>query len=108
MLGLSTKGNYKDGCMQDVHWPSGGVGYFPTYTLGAIAAAQFQAALSREVPNIEDQIAQGNLSTINNWLKQNIWSQGSLHGMQDLMSRATGKPLDVTDFKAHLEKRYLA
>ncbi|MCL4108900.1 UNVERIFIED_CONTAM: hypothetical protein GTU68_008095 [Idotea baltica] len=108
MLGLSTEGNFKDGCMQDVHWPSGGVGYFPTYTLGAIAAAQFKAALRRDIPTVESQIGKGDLSATKTWLQENIWSQGSLHPMQDLMSRATGSKLNVADFKAHLKQRYLA
>ncbi|MBE9537486.1 MAG: carboxypeptidase M32 [Proteobacteria bacterium] len=107
LLGLSTTGDYKDGCMQDVHWPSAGVGYFPTYTLGAIAAAQMKAALLRAAPDIDTQIARGDLSTTMNWLRDNIWSQGSLYGMQELMTNATGKALDVSDFKSHLKARYL-
>jgi carboxypeptidase Taq len=107
LLGLSTAGNYKDGCMQDVHWPSAGVGYFPTYTLGAIAAAQLKAALTKDVPDVDRQVARGDLSSIMTWLKDNVWSQGSLYGMQDLMARATGKTLSVDDFKSHLKKRYL-
>ena len=107
LLGLSTAGDYRDGCMQDVHWPSGGVGYFPTYTLGAIAAAQLKAALLRAVPDIDQQIARGELAMVMSWLRDNIWSRGSLYGMQELMTRATGKPLDVSDFKTHLKARYL-
>ncbi len=107
MLGLSTAGDYKDGCMQDVHWPSASIGYFPTYTLGAIAAAQFKAAIDRDIPGVDAQIASGDLSATKAWLKDKIWSQGSLYGMQDLMIRATGKALDVGDFKAHLQRRYL-
>ena len=107
LLGLSTEGDFKDGCMQDVHWPSAGVGYFPTYTLGAIAAAQLKAALQRAVPDVDSQIARGDLFSTMTWLKDNIWSQGSLYGMQELMTRATGKALDVNDFKNHLKKRYL-
>jgi carboxypeptidase Taq len=107
LLGLSTAGNYKDGCMQDVHWPSAGVGYFPTYTLGAIAAAQLKAALTKDVPDVDRQVARGDLSSIMSWLKNKIWSQGSLYGMQDLMTQATGKTLCVDDFKNHLKNRYL-
>lgn len=106
-LGLTTAGDYKDGCMQDVHWPSAGVGYFPTYTLGAIAAAQLKAALRKEIPDVDGQIARGDLSSTKGWLKDKIWSQGSLYGMQELMIRATGKALDVNDFKNHLHQRYL-
>jgi carboxypeptidase Taq len=107
MLGLSTAGNFRDGCMQDVHWPSGGVGYFPTYTLGAIAAAQFKAAMLRDIPAVEQQIAEGDFVAMKTWLRDKIWSQGSRYDMQDLMVQATGKPLDVEDFKSHLNRRYL-
>lgn len=108
MLGISTAGNYKDGCMQDVHWPSAGIGYFPTYTLGAIAAAQFKAAMLTQLPELESQIRQGDFSQMKGWLNKNIWSQGSRYEMQELMVQATGKPLDVSDFKTHLENRYLS
>jgi carboxypeptidase Taq len=107
LLGLTTAGNYKDGCMQDVHWPSAGIGYFPTYTLGAITAAQLKASLLREIPEMSDQIGRGDLAPTMAWLKTNIWSQGSLQGMQELLTTVTGKALDVEDFKAHLSKRYL-
>ncbi|MFK8049983.1 MAG: carboxypeptidase M32 [Halioglobus sp.] len=107
MLGLSTVGNYKDGCMQDVHWPSGGIGYFPTYTLGAIAAAQFKSAMLSQIPDLESQIRRGEFSEMKDWLNDKVWSQGSRYEMQELMVHATGKPLDVTDFKKHLEHRYL-
>jgi carboxypeptidase Taq len=107
MLGLSTAGNFRDGCMQDVHWPSGGVGYFPTYTLGAIAAAQFKAAMLRDIPTVEQQIAIGDFTVMKTWLREKIWSQGSRYEMQALMVQATGKPLGVEDFKTHLNRRYL-
>ena len=107
LLGLSTAGNYKDGCMQDVHWPSAGIGYFPTYTLGAITAAQLKASLVQEIPDMGDQIARGDLAPTMAWLKTKIWSQGSLQGMQELLKTVTGKTLDAEDFKAHLSKRYL-
>lgn len=108
MLGLSTAGNYKDGCMQDVHWPSAGIGYFPTYTLGAIAAAQFKAAMLSQLSDLESQIRRGEFSEMKAWLNDKVWSQGSRYEMQELMVQATGKPLDVADFKRHLESRYLS
>ena len=108
LLGLSTAGNYADGCMQDVHWPSGGIGYFPTYTLGAIAAAQFKAAMVADLPDVEAHIARGDFGPVRDWLDRKVWSQGSRFEMQELMIHATGKPLDAADFKTHLQARYLA
>jgi carboxypeptidase Taq len=107
MLGLSTDGNYKDGCLQDVHWPAGLFGYFPTYTLGAIAAAQLFAAARRALPGVEGQIARGELGPLNDWLRERVWSRGSLLETEALMKEATGEPLGATAFKRHLEARYL-
>jgi carboxypeptidase Taq len=106
LLGLSTKGDYRNGCMQDVHWPSGGIGYFPTYTLGAIMAAQLMAAMTAELGDLEERLARGDLSPVKAWLEEKIWSQGSRFELQELLQRATGKPLDAGDFKAHILSRY--
>jgi carboxypeptidase Taq len=107
LLHLSTKDDYRDGCMQDVHWPAGAFGYFPTYTLGAMTAAQLYEAAVRAHPSIPSMIEQGNFTTINAWLKDTIWSKASLLTTQELMHEATGKSLDPADFKRHLERRYL-
>lgn len=58
-LGLSTIGNYRNGCMQDIHWTDGGFGYFPSYTLGAMYAAQLFSAANRALPDLNQSIAQG-------------------------------------------------
>lgn len=105
-LGLSTLGNDKDGCMQDVHWPSGAFGYFPAYTFGAVIAAQLFAKLKNENPSAPNQVAQGEFSSIQNWLSRNVWSQGALLNTPDLVKAAAG-PLTAKDFQQHLIKRYL-
>lgn len=106
-LGLSTAGNFKDGPMQDVHWPSGAFGYFPSYTLGAMMAAQQWAAVERAVPGASAQIAKGDFSAINAWRKENIWSKASMFSTPDIMRQATGEPLNAKYFEAHLRQRYL-
>jgi carboxypeptidase Taq len=106
-LGLSTEGNYKDGPMQDVHWPSGAFGYFPSYTLGAMMAAQQWAAVGRANPQAPAQIAKGDFSAINDWRRQNIWSKASKLSTPEIMRQATGEPLAATYFEAHLKQRYL-
>ncbi|MCB1198607.1 MAG: carboxypeptidase M32 [Deltaproteobacteria bacterium] len=105
-LGLSTLGNDKDGCMQDIHWSYGALGYFPTYTLGAMAAAQLFQSACKKHPNIPDEIAKGQFSTIRTWLAHNIWLQASLQNTDDLMIAATGKPLQASFFIEHLQTRY--
>ncbi|MFD1945149.1 carboxypeptidase M32 [Paradevosia shaoguanensis] len=105
-LGLSTLDNPKDGPMQDVHWPGGAFGYFPSYTLGALMAAQQWAALEKAVPTVRDDIRQGNFAPLNDWRRENIWLQGSRWSTPELMERATGEALNADYFIAHLKKRY--
>lgn len=107
-LGLSTAGNFKDGPMQDVHWPSGAFGYFPSYTLGAMMAAQQWAAVERAVPDAPAQIARGDFTAINGWRKENIWSKASMLSTPEIMRQATGEPLNAKYFEAHLTNRYLS
>ncbi len=105
-LGLSTKGNYTNGCMQDIHWTDGSFGYFPSYTLGAMYAAQFMVAMKKTV-DVDGAIRSGDLSPVFNWLSTNIWSKGSLLTTDELVKQATGDTLNADYFKAHLENRYL-
>ena len=107
LLGLPTEGNFSDGCMQDVHWPSGLFGYFPCYTLGAMYAAQFFAAMRRETPELDARIARGELAVVFDWLKERVWSQGSRWETPELVRRASGETLNPAHFQAHLRARYL-
>jgi carboxypeptidase Taq len=107
VLGLSTRGNDRDGCMQDVHWPAGLIGYFPSYTLGALTAAQLFRAARRALPELTDQIRRGELGALDAWLREKVWSQGSLLGTTELVERATGSVLTTEAFEQHLEYRYL-
>ena len=107
-LGLSTKGNFKDGCMQDIHWPMGMFGYFPSYTLGAMYAAQQFASVKQQLPDVRENISKGELTPIFDWLKENIWHKGCTLETNDLMTEATGEPLNIRFFQQHLKERYLA
>ena len=106
-LGLSTKGDDANGCMQDVHWYAGLFGYFPTYTLGALAAAQWSATAKAADPQIVPAIAEGNLQPLLTWLRKQIHCQGRKVHMQQLLEKVTGSPLDAGHFKRHLQTRYL-
>jgi carboxypeptidase Taq len=108
LLGISTRGNYQDGCMQDVHWPAGLIGYFPTYTLGALLAAQLFEAAARELPGLGAGIAAGELAPLDAWLREKVWGQGSRLETDALVQHATGRSLDTAAFERHLERRYLA
>lgn len=95
------------GCLQDIHWYDGAWGYFPTYTLGAMAAAQIFAAAKSAEPEIPADIAKGDFSRLMAWLGKNVHGKGSLLSTDQLLEQATGKPLDAGIFKAHLRGRYL-
>jgi carboxypeptidase Taq len=107
LLGLDTRGNYKNGCMQDVHWGCGLYGYFPCYTLGAMYAAQWFATMRRAMPDLDARIAAGDLAPVFDWLKSNVWSQGSRWETPELVQRASGETLNPAHFRAHLQARYL-
>jgi carboxypeptidase Taq len=95
------------GCLQDIHWYDGAWGYFPTYTLGAIAAAQLFAAAKAAAPEIPAAIGRGDFAPLVGWLRQNVHAWGSFHSTDDLLQQATGRPLDPQAFEAHLTARYL-
>ncbi len=107
LLGLDTRGNFKDGPLQDVHWPAGLFGYFPCYSLGAMYSAQWFAAMRRAMPDLDAAITRGELEPVFDWLRTNIWTQGSRWTTDELAVRASGEPLNPAHFRAHLEARYL-
>ena len=95
------------GCLQDIHWYAGAWGYFPTYTLGAMAAAQLYAAATGADGSIEPALARGDFAPLYAWLRPNVHEQGSRYDTDELLERATGRPLDPAFFKTHLKARYL-
>ncbi|MFO1217574.1 MAG: carboxypeptidase M32 [Burkholderiaceae bacterium] len=107
LLGVDTRGNHRDGVLQDMHWPSGAFGYFPCYSLGAMYAAQWFAAIRRSVPDLDAHIAGGDHAPVFDWLRTHIWQAGSLWTTDELAQRASGEVLNPAHFKAHLERRYL-
>ncbi len=106
LLGIAPDDD-KDGCLQDIHWPSGAWGYFPTYTLGAMTAAQLFAAARTQLPGLIKDLARGDFSQLLGWLRANVHGHGSRYSAAELLTRATGAPLGVAAFKRHLEARYL-
>jgi carboxypeptidase Taq len=107
LLGVDTRGNFKDGPLQDVHWPESLFGYFPCYSLGAMYAAQWFGTMRRTLPDLDGHIARGDLTPVFGWLRDNIWTQASRWTTDELAQRATGEVLNPAHFKAHLEARYL-
>jgi carboxypeptidase Taq len=106
LLGI-TPPDDRRGCLQDIHWPSGGWGYFPTYTLGAAIAAQLFDAASRADPGVLPGLGRGDFVPLVAWLRTHVHAKGSLLGTDDLLTAATGRPLDAALYRRHLEHRYL-
>jgi carboxypeptidase Taq len=107
LLGI-TPPDDRRGCLQDIHWHDGLIGYFPSYTLGAMAAAQLMAAARRALPNLDDSFAAGDLSQLTAWLTANVHQHGARLGFNDLLRAATGEPLNPAHFEAHLTARYIS
>ncbi|MCD6367563.1 MAG: carboxypeptidase M32 [Candidatus Aenigmarchaeota archaeon] len=102
-LGIKPK-NDREGALQDVHW-SNGMGYFPTYTIGSVLAAQIFEKL-RDVMHIEDKIRNGEFQGVKRWLNENIHQKGSLYETGELIKRATGKKLSAKDFLKYVKRKY--
>ena len=106
LLGFDLGGEHRDGCMQDVHWFGGIFGYFPTYTLGALAAAQLHRAAAQALPGLQDAIRRGEFGDLLAWLRRAVHGVGRLKDTQGIIEAATGAPLGVEAFLAHLDERY--
>ncbi|MCW8914932.1 MAG: carboxypeptidase M32 [Magnetovibrio sp.] len=98
----------REGCLQDIHWYDGAWGYFPTYTLGAMTAAQLFAKAKSDVPDILPSIAKGDFAPLMGWLRTHIHAKGCSLSTQNLITQATGEPLNAQYFKSHLKARYLS
>jgi carboxypeptidase Taq len=107
LLGISPP-NDGLGCLQDIHWYDGAFGYFPSYTLGAMAAAQLMAAAREQVPGLEDRLAHGDASPLLGWLRRHVHAVGSRLSFNQILQQATGRALEPSAFEAHLRARYLA
>jgi carboxypeptidase Taq len=99
--------NDLEGVLQDVHWAVGSFGYFPSYALGAVMAAQFYEALRVAVPDVDAQIAKGQFGGLMGWLHENVHAQGARVSAQELLKNATGKPLTAASALRYLEAKYL-
>ncbi len=94
------------GCLQDIHWSMGAIGYFPTYTLGNLYSAQFFKQAQKDIDYLESSIARGDLKTILNWLRENIHMHGKFYSAPNLVEKVTGKPLSEDHFIDYLRKKY--
>jgi carboxypeptidase Taq len=94
------------GCLQDVHWAIGSVGYFPSYTLGNLYAAQLYDAFLRDTHDAEARIAEGDLSGLLRWLRERVHHVGHLHAGDEIVTRATGEAPSIRPFVRYLQTKY--
>ncbi len=104
-LGI-TPASDSEGCLQDVHWSGGLVGYFPTYSMGNLLSYQIWNTLQKDVPNTADLMAAGQFEPILSWLQQKVYSKGRSVPPKDLIQQVTGKAIDPTDYLAGLQGKY--
>jgi carboxypeptidase Taq len=95
-----------NGLMQDVHWPVGLMGYFPTYSLGNVYAGCLHEALRRDLPGLDDQLAAGDLTAATGWLKDKVQTHGGLRDPQDTIRHATGAAISEAPLLEYLDAKF--
>ena len=98
--------NDAEGCLQDIHWSMGAFGYFPTYALGNLYAAQFYAQAQKELPDLGARIAVNDHKPLLSWLRERIHVHGQRYRADELVERVTGSPLSIEPFIAHVTGKY--
>ncbi|HEX8213576.1 MAG TPA: carboxypeptidase M32 [Longimicrobium sp.] len=101
-LGLTVPGDAQ-GALQDIHWSMGAIGYFPTYTLGNLYAAQFWTTIRDALPDLDDQLRRGEFAPLTAWLRENIHAHGRRYTAPELCQRITGRPLSHAPLLGYLE-----
>jgi len=103
-VGVTPHGDL-DGCLQDVHWALGALGYFPSYTLGNLYAAQLYQAWQRQAGG-EAALAAGDLSPLREWLRRHVWQPGRRHTAEEIVQAASGAPISAAPLLSYLEEKY--
>ncbi len=94
------------GCLQDIHWSFGYIGYFPTYTLGNLYSAQFTESMISQIGELDHKVESGDLSTVLGWLRKNIHNHGKYYTADELVERITGGPLSENAFISYVKRKY--
>jgi carboxypeptidase Taq len=101
-----TPSDHAHGCLQDIHWSMGGIGYFPTYTLGNLYAAQFMERARHDLGDLDEDFRRGDFNRLKSWLNEKIHCQGQRYRPRDLSLRVTGQALSHKPLLAYLRKKY--
>ncbi|MEF8848505.1 MAG: carboxypeptidase M32 [Candidatus Thermoplasmatota archaeon] len=97
---------YQEGCLQDMHWSQGALGYFPTYTIGTIYSSQLYNALVKDIPEVEERVKKGDFNKIVEWLNNKIHCKGRLLESEEIMKNICGEGLDSNTFISYLKEKY--
>ncbi|MFC7213893.1 carboxypeptidase M32 [Saliphagus sp. GCM10025334] len=95
-----------EGCLQDIHWSHGSFGYFPTYSLGSVLAAQLYAAAEAELGDLDDRVREGDFADLNGWLREEIHAHGKRYTTPDLVEEATGETYSADYFLEYVKDKY--
>ena len=95
-----------NGCLQDIHWYAGLIGYFPTYSLGALASAQFAQTIRKEITDLDNNIEDGNFKALTGWLRRNIYQKASFFSTNEILEQVTKSSLNANYFKEYITNRY--
>ncbi len=104
-VGVEPKSD-SEGVLQDTHWGSGLIGYFPSYALGNLYGAQFLNKMKKDIPTYDEEVENGNFTIIKEWLRENIHQFGSLYTPSELIVKVTGEELNPKYFLEYLNKKY--
>jgi carboxypeptidase Taq len=102
-----TPANAAEGCLQDIHWAHGSFGYFPSYAIGAVIAAQLFEALRADTPDLDERLARGEFASVTSWLAEHVHAEGARLTPPELVKQATGKALTAASSLRYLESKYL-
>ncbi|WP_178915916.1 carboxypeptidase M32 [Natronomonas gomsonensis] len=95
-----------EGCLQDIHWSHGSFGYFPTYSLGSVLAAQLYDAAASDIGDLDSQVRSGEFEALHEWLTDNVHSHGQRYTTDDLVEEATGEPFTADYFLEYAESKF--
>ncbi|KOX97063.1 carboxypeptidase M32 [Halorubrum tropicale] len=95
-----------EGCLQDIHWSHGNFGYFPTYSLGSVMAAQLFEAAEADIDDLDAKIADGEFGDLHDWLGENVHRHGSRYETNELVKRATGEDFSADAFLDYVDEKY--
>jgi carboxypeptidase Taq len=96
------------GVLQDVHWSAGLLGYFPTYALGNLVAAQLWEKMTADIGSVDEQVEAADLSAIRDWLREHVWRHGRKFTPAETLQRAVGASLDAKPYVRYLEAKIQA